>query len=119
MLMSLQVELEQHRNVLIVRLGGELDHHAADVVRFKMEDAILRGRCDHVVLSLKHLQFMDSSGLGVILGRYKLVKSRGGKMVVCDAQASVKRLFELSGLYKILAFYETERTAIAGLEVVS
>jgi stage II sporulation protein AA (anti-sigma F factor antagonist) len=119
MCMSLQVELEQHRNVLIVRLRGELDHHTADVVRFKMEDAILRGRCDHVVLSLKDLIFMDSSGLGVILGRYKLLKSRGGKMVVCDTQASVKRMFELSGLFKILSFYETERTAVASLEVVS
>ncbi|MBB6674207.1 MULTISPECIES: anti-sigma F factor antagonist [Cohnella] len=117
--MGLQVELEQHRNVLVVRLKGELDHHTADIVRFKMEDAILRGRCDHVVLSLKELQFMDSSGLGVVLGRYKLVKSRGGKMVVCDAHASVKRLFELSGLYKILSFYDTERSALAGLEVVS
>lgn len=117
--MGLQVELEQHRNVLVVRLKGELDHHTADIVRFKMEDAILRGRCDHVVLSLKELQFMDSSGLGVVLGRYKLVKSRGGKMVVCDAHANVKRLFELSGLYKILSFYDTERSALAGLEVVS
>lgn len=117
--MSLQVELEQHRNVLIVRLRGELDHHTADVVRFKMEDAILRGRCEHVVLSLKELQFMDSSGLGVILGRFKLIKSRGGKMVVCDVHDGVKRLFELSGLFKILSFYETERSALAGLEVVS
>lgn len=117
--MSLQVELEQHRNVLIVRLRGELDHHTADVVRFKMEDAILRGRCDHVVLSLKDLQFMDSSGLGVILGRYKLVKSRGGRMVVSDIQTGVKRLFELSGLFKILSVYDTERSALASLEVVS
>jgi stage II sporulation protein AA (anti-sigma F factor antagonist) len=117
--MSLQVELEQHRNVLIVRLRGELDHHTADIVRFKMEDAILRGRVDHVVLSLKELHFMDSSGLGVVLGRYKLIKGRGGKMVVCDTQSSVKRLFELSGLFKILSFYDTERSAVASLEVVS
>lgn len=117
--MSLQVELAQHRNVLIVRLRGELDHHTADVVRFKMEDAILRGRCEHVVLNLKELKFMDSSGLGVILGRYKLVKSRGGKMVVCDAHPSVKRLFELSGLFKILSLHESERMALASLEVVS
>ncbi len=119
MRINLQVELEQQRNVLIVRLRGELDHHTADIVRFKMEDAIMRGRCDHVVLSLKELQFMDSSGLGVILGRYKLLKSRGGKMVVCDTQPGVKRLFELSGLFKILSFYDSERLAVAGLEVVS
>ncbi|TVY04514.1 anti-sigma F factor antagonist [Cohnella terricola] len=117
--MSLQVELEHQRNVLIVRLRGELDHHTADIVRFKMEDAILRGRCDHIVLSLRDLQFMDSSGLGVVLGRYKLIKSRGGKMVVCDTQPGVKRLFELSGLFKILPFYDTERSALASLEVVS
>lgn len=117
--MSLQVELEQRRKVLIVRLRGELDHHTADIVRFKMENAITQGRCDHVVLNLKELSFMDSSGLGVVLGRYKLVKSLGGKMVVTDMQANVKRLFELSGLLKILAVYESERSAIANLEVVS
>jgi stage II sporulation protein AA (anti-sigma F factor antagonist) len=117
--MGLQVELEQRRNVLIVRLKGELDHHTADVVRFKMEDALLRGRCDHVVLSLGELQFMDSSGLGVILGRYKLVKSRGGKMAVCGAGPSVRRILELSGLFKILALYDSETSALASLEVVS
>ena len=117
--MRLQVELEHYRNVLIVRLCGELDHHTADSVRAQMEDAILRGNSDHVVLSLKDLQFMDSSGLGVILGRYKLLKSRGGKMVVCDVNPAVYRLFELSGLFKILTIYDSERTALTSLEVVS
>jgi stage II sporulation protein AA (anti-sigma F factor antagonist) len=117
--MSLQVELQQHRDVLIVRLRGELDHHTADIVRFKMEDAFLRGRCRHVVLNLQDLSFMDSSGLGVVLGRYKLVKSQGGQLAVCAAQPAVKRLFELSGLFKILPFHDSERSALAGLEVVS
>ena len=90
--MRLQVELEHFRNVLIVRLKGELDHHTADGVRQQMEDAIMRGQSAHVILSLKELQFMDSSGLGVILGRYKLLKSRGGKLVICDANPAVRRL---------------------------
>ncbi len=117
--MRLQVELEHYRNVLIVRLCGELDHHTADSVRAQMEDAILRGNSDHVVLSLKDLQFMDSSGLGVILGRYKLLKSRGGKMVVSGVNPAVYRLFELSGLFKILTIYDSERSALTSLEVVS
>ncbi|MFC5650881.1 anti-sigma F factor antagonist [Paenibacillus solisilvae] len=117
--MSLQVELEHYRNVLIVRLHGELDHHTADVVRIKMEDAILRGSALHVILSLKDLQFMDSSGLGVVLGRYKQLKAKGGKMVVCDVNQSVYRLFELSGLFKILPIHENERIALTSLEVVS
>ncbi|MBJ6363462.1 anti-sigma F factor antagonist [Paenibacillus sp. GCM10012307] len=117
--MSLQVELEHYRNVLIVRLRGELDHHTAETVKQKMEDAIIRGTSDHVILSLKDLAFMDSSGLGVILGRYKLLKSRGGKMVVCDVNASVYRLLELSGLFKILTIHDNERLALSSLEVVS
>lgn len=117
--MSLQVELEHHRKILIVRLNGELDHHTAEAVRTKMEEAINRGQSNHIVLSLKHLTFMDSSGLGVILGRYKQITGKGGKMVVCDVNSSVYRLFELSGLFKILAIHDNERSALSSLEVVS
>ncbi|WP_127585952.1 anti-sigma F factor antagonist [Paenibacillus koleovorans] len=117
--MSLQIEMEHYRRTLIVRLRGELDHHSAETVRTRMEEAILKGDTRHVVLSLKELSFMDSSGLGVILGRYKQVTGKGGRMVVCEANPAVYRLFELSGLFKILAFQENERLALSSLEVVS
>lgn len=117
--MSLQIELEHYRNVLIVRLHGELDHHTANVVRYKMEEALMRDNVNHVILSLKELGFMDSSGLGVILGRYKQIKGKGGRMVVCDINPGVRRLFELSGLFKIIAVHDNERSAITSLEVVS
>ncbi|MFK7696506.1 anti-sigma F factor antagonist [Paenibacillus sp. HJGM_3] len=117
--MSLHIELEHNRRTLIVRLRGELDHHAAEVVRTRMEEAILKGDTRHVVLSLKDLSFMDSSGLGVILGRYKQVTGKGGKMVVCEVNPAVYRLFELSGLFKILAIEDNERLALSSLEVVS
>lgn len=117
--MSLQIELEHHRRTLIVRLKGELDHHTAETVKTKMEEAIIRGDVNHVVLSMKHLSFMDSSGLGVILGRYKLITSRGGKMVVCDVNPAVYRLFEMSGLFKILSIQDNEKVALSSLEVVS
>lgn len=115
----MHIELEHHRRTLIVRLSGELDHHTADTVKVKMEEAILRGDVNHVVLSMKDLSFMDSSGLGVILGRYKLITARGGKMVVCDVNPAVYRLFEMSGLFKILTIQDNERLALSSLEVVS
>ncbi|MCG7406351.1 anti-sigma F factor antagonist [Paenibacillus sp. ACRRX] len=117
--MNLQVELVHQRNVLITRLRGELDHHTSELVRIQLDEAIQRGQINHVVLSLKDLTFMDSSGLGVILGRYKLIKAKGGRMVVCDMNPAVSRLFELSGLFKIVSVYDNERTALTGLEVVS
>jgi stage II sporulation protein AA (anti-sigma F factor antagonist) len=115
--LSLQIEFEQGRRALIVRLKGELDHHTADVVKARMEEAISKEEIRHLILSLKDLTFMDSSGLGVILGRYKQITSKGGKMVVCDLNPAVFRLFELSGLFKIVSIQDNERSAISSLEV--
>lgn len=117
--MNLQVELEHQRNVLITRLRGELDHHTAEIVRIRLDEAIQRDQVNHVVLSLTDLTFMDSSGLGVILGRYKQIKGRGGKMAVCNVNPAVKRLFELSGLFKIVHIYDNECIALHSLGVVS
>ncbi|PZE22002.1 anti-sigma F factor antagonist [Paenibacillus xerothermodurans] len=117
--MSLHIEIAQERNVLVVRLKGELDHHTADAVRVRMEDALESSDVSHIILSLKELSFMDSSGLGVILGRYKQVTARGGKMVVCDVNPAVHRLLELSGLFKILSIQDSESQALSSLEEVS
>jgi stage II sporulation protein AA (anti-sigma F factor antagonist) len=112
------MELEHGRKALIVRLKGELDHHTADVVKNRMEDAIVSGDVRNVILSLKELSFMDSSGLGVILGRYKQITAKGGRMVVCDVSPAVYRLFELSGLFKIVSVQENEKLALSSLEAV-
>lgn len=60
---------------------------------------------------------MDSSGLGVILGRYKQIKSQNGEMVVCAISPAVKRLFEMSGLFKIIKLEEDEELALQALGV--
>lgn len=117
--MSLQIEMEHGSKALIVRLKGELDHHTAEAVKSRMEEAIGRGGTSHVIVNMKDLKFMDSSGLGVILGRYKQISGKGGRMVLCDVNPSVYRLFEMSGLFKILSVQENERQAISSLEVVS
>jgi stage II sporulation protein AA (anti-sigma F factor antagonist) len=86
-------------------------------VKARMEEAIAKEHTRHVILSLKDLSFMDSSGLGVILGRYKQITSKGGKMVVCDVAPAVYRLFELSGMFKIVSIQDNERNAMSSLEV--
>lgn len=115
--MSLQIEMEQHRKALIVRLKGELDHHTAEIVKARLEEAIGRGDSQHIVLSLRELVFMDSSGLGVILGRYKQITGKGGKMVVCDVNSHMYRLFEMSGLFKIVSMEPSEQAALSSLGV--
>lgn len=115
--MSLHIDLEVVSHVLIVRLSGELDHHTAEKLKQQMEDKILKGHVQNIVLSLENLHFMDSSGLGVILGRYKQITSRGGEMVVCSINPLIHRLFELSGLFKIIKIRENEGEALQQLGV--
>jgi stage II sporulation protein AA (anti-sigma F factor antagonist) len=114
---SLEIDLETKHNVLCIRLEGELDHHTSELLRNKVEAALDENRIKHIILSLEKLQFMDSSGLGVILGRYKRIKSNDGEMVVCAISPAVKRLFEMSGLFKIVRLEENEQFALQKLGV--
>lgn len=106
-------------NVLLVRLSGELDHHEAELLKSKWQVRIREANAQHIVLNLEQLHFMDSSGLGVILGRYKEIKQLGGQMVVCSISPTVKRLFDLSGLFKIIRLEENETFALIRLGVAS
>jgi stage II sporulation protein AA (anti-sigma F factor antagonist) len=114
---SLLIDLEVKQKVLCIRLSGELDHHSAESLRENVNQAIENYQIQHLVLNLEQLTFMDSSGLGVILGRYKQIKQKNGEMVVCAISPAVKRLFEMSGLFKIIRLDESEKFALERLGV--
>ncbi|WP_342432190.1 anti-sigma F factor antagonist [Neobacillus sp. FSL H8-0543] len=115
--MSLNIDIEIKQDVLCIRLSGELDHHTADELREKATNAIERNDIRHIVLNLEDLSFMDSSGLGVIIGRYKQIKQVHGEMVVCAISPAIQRLFDMSGLFKILKLEPTEEFALQRLGV--
>lgn len=115
--MSLRIEMETKHEVLVVRLQGELDHHTAEDLRTKVDEVLRSSQVRHVILSLADLTFMDSSGIGVILGRYKQIQGRSGEMVVCSINPTIYRIFEMSGLFKVIKFRENETEALHVLGV--
>ncbi|OCA90989.1 anti-sigma F factor antagonist [Bacillus sp. FJAT-27225] len=115
--MSLNIAMEVRNEVLCIRLSGELDHHTADGLRQQATHAIEEYGIRHIVLNLEGLSFMDSSGLGVILGRYKQLKQLHGEMVVCSVSPAIERLFDMSGLFKIVKMEPTEEFALQRLGV--
>lgn len=117
--LSLRTIFDIKEDVLIVRLAGELDHHEAEILRNQWKDMMYENVVKHVILNLESVTFMDSSGLGVILGRYKEVLQLGGEMVVCSVTPFVERLFDMSGLFKIVRLEENERFALSALGVAS
>ncbi len=115
--MSLHLDMEVEKTTLIVRLSGELDHHTSDMVRDKIEQELEKGIINNLLVNLENLTFMDSSGLGVMLGRYKKIRLLNGKMYICCVSPSVYKIFELSGMFKILQVYENESDALSSLGV--
>lgn len=97
---------------LIIRLNQELDHHIALMLREKADKLIERGNVKNIVFDFEKSNFMDSSGIGVIMGRYKKVIFTGGKVSVTNVNSVVDRIFRLSGLYKIIEKYESIQDAI-------
>ncbi|TDQ41600.1 anti-sigma F factor antagonist [Aureibacillus halotolerans] len=115
--MSLEVKMNVKNDVLCVRLVGELDHHEADTLRETLVAKFAESGTKHLILNLEALSFMDSSGLGVILGRYKQVQKLGGQVYVCAISKPVQRLFEMSGMFKIIAVAENENVCLEALGV--
>ncbi|MDO5038744.1 anti-sigma F factor antagonist [Clostridium sp.] len=99
-------------NKLIAHLIGELDHHSSQEVRVKIDDRIDRDNITNVILDFSKVTFMDSSGIGVVVGRYKKVSANGGNICVANVSKSVNRVFELSGLFKIIKNFNTVDEAV-------
>ena len=97
---------------LIIGLMGELDHHSAEEVRNKIDDAIERDKINKVILDFSGVTFMDSSGIGVVIGRFKRLSMKNGNLAVVNVNKNINKVFELSGLYKIVKSYDTVEDAL-------
>ena len=102
-----QVAYEEKVDTLVVHVGGEIDHHSAVAVRTEIDGRILEARRERVLLELSEVEFMDSSGLGLIMGRLALVKKYGGTLSVLDPSPAVQRILRLAGMERMLTVLRT------------
>ncbi|MCI1944311.1 anti-sigma F factor antagonist [Clostridium luticellarii] len=111
----MNLEFEVKVDKLIVSIKGELDHHSAEEVRNKIDDRLDRDGLNKLIMDFSGVSFMDSSGIGVVIGRYKKLNLRKGSMCITGATDLVKRVFELSGLFKIVKLYGSVEEAIENI----
>lgn len=95
------------KNTIIVSLYGEVDQYAAAELKEKIDVEIQSSLKRNVIIDLKSVEMMDSSGIGLIVGRYKLTTSLGGKFAVCNADSNIRRMLELSGITKVIKYCNT------------
>ena len=101
----------KQRDKITVALSGELDHCSAMNTRRELDELISVPAVRHLMLDMTDLKFMDSSGIGVILGRYRILAARGGSVWVRNMNQQINRIFHLSGMGQIIHVARQEQEA--------
>ncbi len=111
----MKIELRSSGEVLITSLWGELDHHTAKIFKDMVQEKLNKEKIKYLIVDMSHLSFMDSSGIGAILGRLNQLKNIGGKVVVFGMQPQVKKVFYAGGMDKVIPCYDKEEEAVINL----
>lgn len=83
-------------------LSGDIDHHAAREFRCALDEVIAHSRPEVLILDMENVGFMDSSGIGLILGRLKAVRAVGGEILIKNARPEIAEIIRLSGLSSLI-----------------
>ena len=111
----MDLKLLGERKSVIVKVNTELDHHAAAEIRRAVDAKIKSSNAVNVIFDFSKVDFMDSSGIGVIMGRYKLTGILGGKVIIFGARKNVKRIIEMSGIDKLITICGSADEALKAL----
>lgn len=93
---------EVNGNTMVIHLREDLDHHNAVYIREMADGFVEKYPINRIIFDFTGVEFMDSSGIGVIMGRYKQMSYVGGTVFVCGIGKNVDRIFKMSGLYKLV-----------------
>lgn len=88
--------------ILLFEITEDLDHHQTQKIRDRADYEIQRFMPDRVIIDFKRVGFMDSAGIGLVIGRYKQVSAVGGKLELINVNEKIKRIFEMAGILKII-----------------
>lgn len=100
--------LELQGNRLVVHLPSELDHHCTEELRREIDMAIQREPIQELEFDFSKTIFMDSAGIGIIIGRYKLMQALDGKVITSNMSRQIQRVLALSGIQNYIPLYEEE-----------
>lgn len=96
------LEHKMIKGSLYIRLTGELDHATAPLIRSRLDALLESGAYERVILDMGGLSFMDSTGVGLIMGRYKMLRGRNKILCIRAPSPAIDKVLKVSGLYSII-----------------
>lgn len=95
---KMSLNIEKNKELTTVYLSGEIDHHSAKFIRNEIDSVVTSLAPRELALDFSAVTFMDSSGIGLVMGRYKLINSLGGKLYVKNVSPGTEKIMKLAGL---------------------
>ena len=104
--MENKIAVKEMKNEIIFKISGEFDNLMCIKYKSSISEIIASRKCDFVIFDLSNTTFIDSSGIGLLLGRYRQVKEYKGVMVICGINNNIKKIIAISGIALIVETYE-------------
>lgn len=98
----MHIKSKIYNKTLYVVLCGELDENSSTHTRNKLDEIFSQGEFNQIIIDLSELDFMDSTGIGVLIGRYKKMKLRHIPIFICNPSRHAEKIFKMTGLYEIM-----------------
>lgn len=99
----MNIQINASDELVTAYLTGEIDHHSARDIREEIDRSIESNRPKLLVMDFKNVGFMDSSGIGLVMGRYKLMQTMDGNVKIVNTPNHIKKVMKLAGLDKLAA----------------
>ncbi|MFP4662359.1 MAG: anti-sigma F factor antagonist [Halanaerobiales bacterium] len=111
----MNIKTVSKNDTLIVRMSGELDLLTVSEFKDRVVDKTEKEGINNLILNLQNVTFIDSSGLGAILGRYRYLDKKGGRVILVSLKPQVERIFKMAGMLTIMDHFSSEQEAVNGL----
>ena len=105
---------EAHGQTLVIHLPKELDHQNCRNLKYETDLLLSENYINKVVFDFSRTEFMDSSGIGILLNRYKQMAGSGGTVTIYGVNAQVGRVLAIGGIGRLMKYFDTKEAAIAG-----
>ena len=112
----MELKFKRKNKTLIILIAGEIDHHTSQELRRQTESALEQMGGKNIIVGFQEVTFMDSSGIGVMIGRYKQIQSLGGRIAIACPNEKIEEIIHLSGLSRLLPSFPSLNEAIAYTE---
>lgn len=107
----MKTSFNEQDKLLTFEITEEIDHHTTEIIRRKMDHEIQRHMPRKILFDFNQVTFMDSAGIGMLIGRYKMIKMLGGSAGLIHVKPSIQKIFEMCGLLKLIPIQEEENIA--------